>query len=269
MNIKKSILLLLILTFSSLALFFYSEVHAALTGLDIMKKVEDLSQGDDQKSTVTLILTAANGDQKKIATTRYWKNYRRKEGFHSKTLFFTDFPPDAKGTGFLIWDYAEEGKVDGLWLYLPSLRKVSTISSRDQNDAFMGSDLTFADMGQRRLDEDTHELIGEKPCDEQKCYVVESKPKESGSSYSKRIFWILKDEWRTVKIEYFDQKKEPLKVQTITWQKSGDLWVWKETTVKNQQTGHSTIFEISNLKVNNSLRDDLFTERMLRRGAGP
>lgn len=272
MGIKKSVLIPILLLAFSLGPSDWATTataHAALTGLDIMKKVEDLPQGDDQKSTVTLTLTAASGDQKKIATTRYWKNYRGKGGFHSKTLFFTDFPPDAKGTGFLIWDYAQEGKVDGLWLYLPSLRKVSTISSRDQNDAFMGSDLTFADMGQRRLDEDTHELIGEKPCDGKTCYVVESRPKESGSAYSKRVFWILKDEWRTVKIEYFDQKKDPLKTQTITWQKSGDLWVWKEATVKNLQTGHSTIFEISNLKVNNGLRDDLFTERMLRRGEGP
>jgi len=269
MGIKRYSFALFTLFFAASLPILPHPAQAALTGLEIMKKVEDLPQGDDQKSTVTLTLTAANGDQKKIVTTRYWKNYRGKGGFHSKTLFFTDYPPDAKGTGFLIWDYAEEGKVDGLWLYLPSLRKVSTISSRDQNDAFMGSDLTFADMGQRRLDEDTHELIGEKPCDGKTCYVVESRPKDSGSAYSKRVFWILKDEWRPVKIEYFDQKKEPLKVQTITWQKSGDLWVWKEATVKNLQTGHSTVFEISNLKVNNGLRDDLFTERMLRRGEGP
>ena len=243
---------------------------AALTGLDIMKKVEELPQGDDQKSTVTLTLISARGQEKKIVTSRYWKNYRGKGGFYSKTLFFTDFPPDAKRTGFLIWDYSEEGKTDGLWLYLPSLRKVSVISSRDQNDAFMGSDLTFADMGQRRLDEDTHELKGEKPCEDKKvCYVVESKPKEAGAAYSKRVFWILKDDWRTVKIEYSDQKKEPLKVQTIKWQKSGDLWVWKDATVKNLQTGHSTIFGISNLKVNSSFGDDLFTDRMLKRGEGP
>ena len=253
----------------AVAIIFPVTTHAALTGLDIMKKVEELPQGDDQKSTVSLKLISAQGQERKISTSRYWKNYRGKDGFYSKTLFFTDFPPDVKGTGFLIWDYSQEGKTDGLWLYLPSLRKVSTVSSRDQNDAFMGSDLTFADMGQRRLDEDEHTLIGEKPCEGKTCYVVESKPKEAGSAYSKRIFWVLKDDWRTVKIEYFDHKKDPLKVQTIKWQKSGDLSVWQEATVKNLQTGHSTIFEISNLKINSSLRDDLFTERILRRGEGP
>src|SRR3989304_4997902 len=138
----------------TLAMVLPAATQAALSGLDIMKKEDELPQGDDQKSTVTLRLISAQGQERKIVTSRDWKNYRGKEGFYSKTLFFTDFPPDVKSTGFLIWDYEQEGKTDGLWLYLPSLRKVSTVSSRDQNDAFMGSDLTFADMGQRRLDED-------------------------------------------------------------------------------------------------------------------
>src|SRR3970040_2161383 len=141
----------------ALAIVFPVVSHAALSGLDIMKKVDELPQGDDQKSTVTLRLISTQGQERKIATTRYWKNYRGKDGFYSKTLFFTDFPPDVKSTGFLIWDYSQEWKT---------------------------------------------------------CYVVESKPKEAGSAYSKRIFWVLKDDWRTVKIEYFDHKKDPLKVQT-------------------------------------------------------
>ena len=268
MGVRKAVFSFLFVAFG-ISIIAAAPAKSAMTGLEIMKKVEELPQGDDQKSTVTLILTSVQGQEKKIVTSRYWKNYRGKDGFYSKTIFFTDHPPDAKGTGFLIWDYAEEGKIDGLWLYLPSLRKVSVISTRGQDDSFMGSDLTFADMGQRRLDEDTHEFIGEKPCDGQTCYIIESKPKESDSAYGKRVFWILKDDWRTVKIEYFDQKLEPLKTQAITWQKSGNLWVWKQATVKNTQTGHSTLFQISNLKVNNGLRDDLFTDRMLKRGEGP
>src|SRR3990172_9607100 len=116
MGIKKvfiSVVSLLI----ALATVFPVASHAALTGLDIMKQVDELPQGDDQKSAVTLRLISSQGQERKIVTSRYWKNYRGKDGFYSKTLFFTDFPPDVKSTGFLIWDYAQEGKTDGLWLY--------------------------------------------------------------------------------------------------------------------------------------------------------
>jgi outer membrane lipoprotein-sorting protein len=242
---------------------------AELTGLEVMKKVQELPQANDTSSTATLRLITAQGQERKIETTRYWKNYRGEKGFYSKTIFFTDFPPDAKGTGFLIWDYASEGKADGLWLYLPTLRKVSQVSSRDQNDAFMGSDLTFADMGERRLDEDHHQLMGTKPCNGKTCYILESTPKESDSAYSKRVYWVLADEWRTVRIDYYDSKNELLKIQTIDWQKSGDLLVFKEFHVKNVQTNHQTYFTIGDLKVNQRLRDDLFTERTLRTGYRP
>ena len=256
---------------AALVLMGWSDVsQAELTGLDVMQKVADLPQGDDTNSTVTLRLITGQGQERKIETTRYWKNYRGKQGFYSKTIFFTDFPPDAKGTGFLIWDYALEGKIDDLWLYLPSLRKVSRVSSRDQNDAFMGSDLTFADMGQRRLDEDEHKLTGTRPCEGGKnCYVVESLPKEGNGAYGKRVLWILTDEWRPVKIEYYDPKMELLKLQAIEWQRNGDLWVWKESRVKNVQTNHQTYFTISNLKVNQGLKDDLFSERTLKTGYRP
>src|SRR4030067_1853263 len=117
----------------AVAIVFPVASQAALSGLDIMKKVDELPQGDDQKSTVTLRLISAQGQERKIVPSRYWKNYRGKEGFYSKTLFFTDFPPDVKSTGFLIWDYAQEGKPDGSWLSLPSLRRGRKESIRAQN----------------------------------------------------------------------------------------------------------------------------------------
>src|SRR3989304_2537481 len=177
MGIKK-VLIAGVSLLITLAMVLPVATQAALSGLDIMKKVDELPQGDDQKSTVTLHLIPVQGQERKIVTSRYWKNYRGKEGFYSKTLFFTNHPPDAKGTGFLIWDYAEEGKIDGLWLYLPSLRKVSVISTRSQDDAFMGSALTFAAVVQMGLDEDRLGFIGEKPCNGKACYVVQSMPKE-------------------------------------------------------------------------------------------
>ena len=152
--------------------------ETAMSGMDIMKKSREGYQADDLVTTVTLLLTDKSGAQKKIVVLRKWKNYRGEDGLDSKTLFWTDFPPDNRGTGFLIWDYSIEGRADDLWLYLPSLRQSRRMTTRDQDDAFMGSDLTFSDMGQRRLDEDVHKLLGEQVYKDTPCYVVESVPKD-------------------------------------------------------------------------------------------
>jgi outer membrane lipoprotein-sorting protein len=235
-------------------------------GLEVMKKKSEAYMANDQISTVTLRLFTKEGDEKKIATKRYWKNFKGKEGMATKTLFFTEYPPDAKGTGFLIWNYTEAGKPDNLWLYLPSLRQSRQVSSRGQDDAFMGSDLTFGDMGQRRLEEDDHKLLKEEACGAGQCYVVESVAKDKEGVYSKKVLWITKTDFITMKIDYYDRKGELLKTQQINWQDVSGYKAWKSSEVVNVQTRHKTIFEISNLKMNPGLSDDTFTERTLKTG---
>src|SRR3990172_1669623 len=237
-----------------------------LDGLEIVKKSREMYLFKDQIATVTLQLIDKDTSERKIVTRRMWKNYGGQDGLDSKTLFWTEFPPDNRGTGFLIWDYATEGKPDDLWLYLPSLRQTRRMTTRDQDDAFMGSDLTFADMGQRRLDEDVHTLMMEGQFNNVPCYVVQSVPKEKNSIYGRKISCISKKDWLTLKIDYYDRKGDLLKTQTIEWEEKEGFHIYRQMVVKNVQTSHNTIFTISDLRLNNGLRDDEFTERALKAG---
>jgi outer membrane lipoprotein-sorting protein len=237
----------------------------ALTGTQIIQKSQELFQGKDQRSTVTLELINADGSTRKIVTKRLWIDFGGKDGYAAKTEFFTLFPPDSKGVGFLIWDTADPNKKDQLWLYLPSLRQVRQVSVRDQDDAFMGSDLTFADMGQRLVAEDAHTLVGEEDVDGQPCYVVESVP-ITESIYGKKRLWVQKSDFTTVRIDYYDRKQDLLKTQKISWIRDGKLRVYKELDVRNVQTGHRTVYTISDMETNVGLDDRDFSERALQRG---
>ena len=237
-----------------------------LTGLDVMKKTRELYLAKDQVSTVTLRKIDKKGDEQKIVTKRYWKAYGGKDGFESKTLFVTEFPPDQRGVGFLIWDHSKAGQPDDLRLYLPSLKQVRRMTTREQDDAFMGSDLTFADLGQRELNEDTHTLLRTEKCQTTDCYVVQSVPNDQDSLYGKKITWVLTGDLTPIKIDYYDRKGELLKTQAIEWQHPENVWAWKKAEVKNVQTSHRTLFEISDLKNNVGVSDDDFTERVLRTG---
>lgn len=236
------------------------------TGLEIMKKGRLLYAVKDQRSHVSLRLITRDGSERRIVTKRFFKNFEGDRVFENKIVFFTEEPPDARGMGFMIWDYRDESKPDDLWLYLPALRQARRLSTRDQHDAFMGSDLTFGDMGQRGLNEDRHVLRGEATVAGQPCWVVESIPKEKGGLYSRRLSWISKADWLTLKIEYYDIKAEPLKVQQIEWQKIGALFAWRRSEVTNIQTDHTTILELTDLEMNVGLTDDLFTTRTLQTG---
>ncbi len=238
-----------------------------LSGTEIIKKSRELVyRVEDQKNTVTLTLIERDNATKQIVASRLWKNYRAKEGIDSKMLLITQFPDDSRGVAFLVWDYAEKDKTDDLWLYLPALRMVRRISGQDLNDAFLGSDLTFGDMGQRRLDEDEHRLLKEETYHGIPSYVVASMPNEKESIYSKKLSWVSKSDWTILKIDYYDRAEKLLKRQIIEWQQLKGLSVWKQTKVTNIQNGHRTIFEVSDLEVNIGLQDQEFTERALKRG---
>ncbi|MBI1824576.1 MAG: outer membrane lipoprotein-sorting protein, partial [Nitrospirae bacterium] len=61
-------------------------------------------------------------------------------------------------------------------------------------------------------------------------------------------------------------KGELLKSQKMNWQEVSGYKAWKSSEVVNVQTQHKTIFEISDLKINTGLKDDLFKERTLTTG---
>ncbi len=260
------------LFFIGMVLFSGAETGFAqkekLTGLQVMERVERANMTMDQTSVVTMILIDAQGEERTIETLRFHKHYGGKEGLDSKSVFYTEYPPDQKGTGFLIWDYAIKGKPDDLWLYLPSLRSVRRMTTRDQNDSFMGSDLTFSDMGARRLDEDEHKLVFEglcKGCDEP-FYVVDSFPKESDSPYGKKRYFISIKDLVARKVEFYDRNMKGLKLQTISWEKIDGVLVWTRSDIKNVQSNHKTIFKITNVKNNTGLKDSLFAARVLEKG---
>lgn len=227
---------------------------------------------DDQKNKVTLKLIDRNGAQKEILAWRYWKNYKNENGFSGKTIIFTESPAEMRGQAILIWDYSKEGKSEDLWIYLPTLRNTRRVLPQQQDEAFMGSDLTFADMGQRRLDEDTHQTTGKQTYRGVSCFVVESIPKEKENVYSKKVTLVSENDYTVQKIDYYDRKGQLLKRQTIDWQsikeKEDTIYIWKKTDIVNVQTGHKTIFEVNDLKVNVGFSDEDFTERALTTG-GP
>jgi len=170
-----------------------------------------------------------------------------------------------KGTGFLGWSYENETRDDDQWLYLPALRKVRRIAAGNKDDYFMGTDFTYDDMGDRKIEEDTHKLIKSELYENVNCYVVESVPIKKGEMYSKKLTWVNQENWLTRKVDFYDRKGRFLKTLTMDWQAIKGIWTWKRGEMKNHLTRHSTVIEIKKTRVNTGLKDRVFTERTLKR----
>ncbi len=246
------------------AMFLFASINstAQLTGKQIVDKSYNIATGDDQTSILTMTLVNKNGKKR----VRKIKQFTKDFGNVEKKIMFFQSPADVKNTSFMNWSY-DNDKSDDQWIYLPALKKTKRLSSDNKSDYFMGSDFTYDDLGDRKLDADKHKLLREETVDGFKCYVVESVSKDEDYMYSKTITWINKANFVGVKKEFYDEDADLLKILSIkSTKKISGFWVITQSEMKNVQKNHKTNISLSNIVINSGVSDSKFTERMMTRG---
>ncbi len=249
----------------------FSEDDNEYSGVEIVSHCEYKNPGTDQTSVLSILLIDKDGNQRKNEYRRFWKFYQGEGDIVDKMVLFTQFPPDAKGTGFMRWGFTADSKKQAdQWLYLPQLRKIRRVSVRDPGDSFLGSDLSYGDIDDRPVTADKHSFKTIAKVSGVDFYVVESVPVDAGDQYSKRISWYAKtDKWEDCsrfKTEYYDRQGLLLKISQLAWQRVDGAWIWDRVLVENVQTRHRSVFQVTDVAVDVGLKDRQFTERALKKG---
>jgi len=240
-----------------------STLQAQITGEEIMKKVDERPDGDDQKSVLKMTLINKRGRKRIREVVSYKKDY----GKDSKKIMIFRSPADVKGTGFLSFDYDNPGKDDERWLYLPAMKKTRRISGSSKNDYFMGTDFTYDDMGDRAVEEDVHKYLKTEKINGADCWVVESIPKDKSYMYSKKISWVRTDALLFVKVNYYDRDGDLLKTLTASEiRKQQSFWTAFKIVMKNHIDEHKTILEHRDRIFNSGVKENLFRVSTLERG---
>ena len=255
----KTLKLLVVATLVIVAGF---SANAQLTGTEIVEKAYNRATGDDQTSTLTMTLTNKQGKQR----VRKIKQFTKDFGDVEKSIMFFQSPADVKNTSFMNWSY-DSDKSDDQWIYLPALKKTKRISSDSKSDYFMGSDFTYDDLGDRKLEADTHKLLREETVDGNACYVVESVSKDEDYMYSKTITWIIKESFIGYQKEFYDEDEDLLKILSIKkYEEVSGFLIITNSEMKNVQKDHKTSMILSDVKINTGVSASKFTERMMTRG---
>ncbi len=252
-----------ILTFITVSILSGLMLAGDLTGLEVIRKVYDRPTGDDMTANLTMIIENSRGNQRVREIKQYIKDF----GDVEKKIMFFLAPADVKNTSFMNWSYDDASKNDDQWIYLPALKKVKRISSDSRSDYFMGSDFTYDDLGDRHPDEDIHKILREEVVDGVDTYVVESIPKDEDYMYSRTVTWVVKDSWVGLKKEFYDEDGDLLKILTVKEQKTfGDVIVLTNVKMENVQKNQFTVMELNNVEINTEIPDNIFTERIMKRG---
>jgi len=239
----------------------------ALTPVEIMEKNFVVTKYPDSTSETTMTLTNKAGKQrlrKTFGTTKLEPN-----GVDNMRMTRFLEPADVKGTVSLLIEHAE--KDDDIWIYLPSVKKVRRLVSSNKKDSFVGTDFSYGDVIGHKVKEWDHKLVKEEEVDGKPCYVIESTPKDANikanTGYSKRVNWIEKDNFVTLKAVLYDEAGELLKEAKFTNYSEVDparhKWQAGQLETRNVQAEHSTVIHIDQIKVNIGVKDDYFTTRYM------
>lgn len=237
--------------------------EAADRGLAIAQDRKHRDEGwGTSESELTMTLRNAQGEES-VREIRTRSLEVADEGDKGLTIF--DAPRDVKGTAFL--NFSHISKPDDQWLYLPALKRVKRIASRNKSGPFMGSEFAYEDMSSFELEKYDFRYLRDETVDGQDCYVLQQTPRDEFSGYTQQIVWLDKKELRALKIEFYDRKKSLLKTLTLADYQlyKNQYWRPHTATMVNQQTGKSTVLKTLSLRFDTGLTDADFNETTLQR----
>ena len=236
---------------------------AAERGLEIAVEADRRDTGfHDFAAELTMLLRNRQGEES-------LRSMRTKslevEGDGDKTLIVFDEPRDVKGTALLTFSHKVDP--DDQWLYLPALKRVKRISSRNKSGPFMGSEFAYEDLASQEVEKYTYRYIEDDTLDGQPMFLIERDPVDENSGYRRQLAWIDQAEYRPMKIEFYDRKDSLLKTLVFRGYRQylDRYWRADQMYMENHQTGKSTLLTWNEYRFGVGLEQGDFTTNSLKR----
>jgi hypothetical protein len=239
----------------------------------IMERVDARDDGDNQTADMNMTLIDRNGGGRirKIAT------FTKDKGADTMRLMFFLQPADVKDTAFFTIDYDDPVHDDDQWLYLPALRKTKRIATTDKSGSFMGSDLNYADMTDRELEDYDYRFYEkgrEQTFNGIKTWAIWAIPRSKKVveeiGYEKELLFVRQDNDFIIRSIHWIENSADLKYMMVNQlEKIDGIWVATDMQVTRKtgkQTVHKTVLQLDNVRFNQDLDETLFSVRQMEKG---
>ncbi len=232
-------------------------------GLEVAVEADRRDTGfDNFTASLRMVLRNRHGEE----SLRQMQNKTLEvDGDGDKTMIVFVEPRDIQGTALLTFTH-REGQ-DDQWLYLPALRRVKRIASNNKSGPFMGSEFAYEDIASQEVDKYAYKYLGEEDLDGVQTVSIERYPVDPRSGYTRQIVWYDLDEYRPLRIDFYDRKNDLLKTLTYEGyqQYLGQYWRADAMHMVNHQNGKSTILTFSDYEFRVGLTSRDFDQNSLRR----
>jgi len=245
---------LILLTTLSVSLF-------AITSQEVAKQsYERISGYKSSLSKTTMVLKNAQGVEniRKLEM----KKVEGEDG--DKSLLNFLYPDDLKDTKLLSFEVI--GKDDKQWLYLPSLKRVKRISSRNKSGSFMASEFSYEDISSQNYKNYSYSgEATEVTQDGVVYYKIARIPIDANSGYSKQIIWIDKEKLLPRFGEYYDKQEKLLKkIRFSEYKKIDGIQRIVEINIENVQNKKSSSLHWDKDVINANIKKSDLSKRALK-----
>jgi len=215
----------------------------------ILEKMDAVNYGyDDQTMELRYTIRDFDGSEKQYDIVMYQK------GTNKRLIRFTS--GEVKGMATLVVGPSR------MFVYLPGYNKVRRVAPHAMSQTFAGSDFTMDEISNPTYSPRYNaKLLKE----DDNFWYLELVPKEGEKPlYPKVHVAVQKGTYWQGETTYFDASGAKVKVMTCSEPKDfGGLRRNSVIVLRDVRTGHSTRLDILSFKVNQGLKDSMFTEREL------
>ena len=188
-----------------------------------------------------------------------------------RTLIRFSYPNDIRNTAFLVWEHPDAD--DERFLYLPALGRVRRIAGDEKQDSFVGSDLTYEDIGGRELADYTYSFASQNATwtapdgSTHPAWPLESVAKDRNAKYPRAVSLVLKDRFIVVHADIYNRRNEREKVFDVRRLERVDgIWTVLSLGVTNERDRTRTELETTAIRYNVGLTENDFSRRQLEAG---
>ena len=217
----------------------------------IMKSIEEQQRWT--VATQTLSLTIQKGASTKEKQYTMQTQMRREADALYCHARFTN-PKNVLNTQ-IVWIDRTAG-TDDMWLYLPALKRVTTLNDKNRSRAFMGSDFEFNDFLLMNLSQE-HVLLTDNPA----TWVIQSTPTNSEQTpYTKWVSTIDKKTHAPTEVQFFTNEIKVKELKILSVNEEG---VPTKSRMTNLSTGSTTLLEVHTLDTESEIPLSHFTKEHL------
>lgn len=243
----------------------------------VARQIEDRDTGRDSRAELRMRLyDRQNRMRERVMTLLTLRGAReRRQGVPAdsaksgdRTLIRFSYPNDIRNTAFLVWAHPDAD--DERFLYLPALGRVRRIAGDEKQDSFVGSDLTYEDIGGRELADYTYSFASQDAAwkapdgSSHPAWSLESVAKAKDAKYPRAVSLVLKDRFIVVHADIFNRRNEREKVFDVRRLERVDgIWSVLSLVVSNERDRTRTELETTSIRYNVGLTENDFSRRQL------